>query len=303
MRNTITFLFTFIVSAVWICSCGEGTVEIGENTYTPKIVVEGYLCPGQKVRNIRVTRNIPLNTSPNPLSVILSGADVRIVDLQTNKEFNLTYNRTDYAFEYNGSDLSINYDDSYLINVNADIDGRNLQTSATTRVPRAGFKINLENSNILPMYYRERDENNNVKNFSIAFSPSPATEFYVFSIVPLDASDSTFNYDNAYVAVDKEDVAKELDRFKYQLRWLQNVNSYGEEIIFNVDWINLWFYGRYRIIAYAGDDNYKNYALTYKMVQEFDGNFHEPKMKLSGDGIGVFASVIPDTVYIEIKRR
>ncbi len=31
-----------------------------------------------------------------------------------------------------------------------------------------------------------------------------------------------------------------------------------------------------------------------------DGNFHEAKFNIDGDGIGVFGSVIADTVYVDV---
>jgi hypothetical protein len=37
-------------------------------------------------------------------------------------------------------------------------------------------------------------------------------------------------------------------------------------------------------------------------VKEFDGNFHEPVQIFTGDGIGVFASAVRDTVVFNIVR-
>ena len=84
MSSSIKLLFILSVAAAILLfnSCGEGSVEIGRNTYEPKIVIEGYLYPGQKINNIKITRNIPLNTNINPLDLILSNSDVRILDLQ-----------------------------------------------------------------------------------------------------------------------------------------------------------------------------------------------------------------------------
>ena len=41
---------------------------------------------------------------------------------------------------------------------------------------------------------------------------------------------------------------------------------------------------------------------TYKNVQEFDGNFHEPRINIQGDGIGIFGSAIADTVFLKVKK-
>ena len=302
MKNKLKILLTALTAGIIFCSCGQGVVEIGQNTYEPKIVIEGYLYPGQPVRNIRITRNIPLNTASDPTSIVITNADVKLTDLQTNKNYQLTFNVQKFSYEYSGNDLRIDYGNSYKLTVNAAIDGKSLSASSVTNVPKSGFKINPVLSELQPLYYRERDGNGNVKNFSITFSPSTGTNFYAFSIAALDASDSTFIYNNAYVNVSHDDVTKNLDGYRYQLIWLQDINSFGAEIKYDLDWIHFWFYGKYRIIVYAGDDNYKNFVLTYKNVQEFDGNFHEPQMNMQGDGIGIFGSVIADTVYVSVKK-
>jgi hypothetical protein len=302
MAHKIKILSSLVSLLLFFISCGEGSVDIDVSTYLPKIAVEAFLFPGKKVEGIRITKNVALNTMPDPISIFLSAADVRIIDMSTNKEYKLTYNPAKYTFEYNGSDLVIDYDRDYRLKVSASFDGFNLSASAVTHTPKAGFHISDSLSEIQPMFYREKDVNGDLKNFSITFSPSLGTDFYAFSIVALNASDSTFNYDNAYADIKREDVVKDLDQYKYQLIWLQNVNSAGQQISYNLNWIQLWFYGDYRVVVYAGDSNYKNFLLTYRTVQDFDGNFHEPNMKLDGDGIGIFASVIADTVYLHVKK-
>ena len=295
-------IFFILVSAILIFSCGESTVEIGKNTYEPKIVIDGYLYPGQKVQNIRITRNIPLNTNIDPTALILINADVQLVDLQSNKEYRLTFNPKNFSFEYSGTDLLIGFDKSYKLVVSAVIDGKVIAANSTTRTPNSGFKIIDELTTNQSIFYREKDSSGEVKNITITFVPSFGTNFYAFSMVSLNASDSSFIYNNPYVEVKTKDVIEELDRFKYQMRWLQNINSLGTSIKYDLDWINFWFYGDYRIIVYACDENFRLYVQTYKIVQEFDGNFHEPRINIQGDGIGIFGSAVADTVYLRIKK-
>jgi hypothetical protein len=52
--------------------------------------------------------------------------------------------------------------------------------------------------------------------------------------------------------------------------------------------------------VYAGDNNFKDYVLTVSNVQQPDGNFIEPRMYLTGDGIGIFGSAIRDTVTFNL---
>ncbi len=142
------------MAGIIFSSCGQGVVEIGQNTYEPKIVIEGYLYPGQPVRNIRITRNIPLNAAADPSSIIVANADVKLTDLQTNKDYQLTFNVQKFSYEYSGNDLRIDYGNSYKLTVNAAIDGKSLSASSVTNVPNAGFKINSVLSELPPLYYR-----------------------------------------------------------------------------------------------------------------------------------------------------
>lgn len=283
-------------------SCGEGVVEIGQNTYSPKIVIEGYLFPGQKVKNIKITRNFPLNTQPILNSLIIKNAVVTLTDVQTNKQFTLTFNPASLSYEYNGNDLIIDYNKSYSLNVSATVEGKQLSAGSTTRVPKKGFRILKEESILDSMKYRKRDPNGNVKQFKVVFTPSLDNNFYSISIVALDAKLESFIYDNAYVDVKQDDLKKDFDRYKYQSKWLQNVKSDVPKINYNIEWLDTWFYGSYRLIIYAGDENYRLFFLTYRNVQEFDGNFHEPRINISGDGIGVFCSVVADTAYFKVLK-
>jgi hypothetical protein len=287
--------------SVIIMSCGEGTVEVGPQTYTPKIVIEGYLQPGYDIE-VLITRNIPLNTQIDPSSVILSDADVVITDLQTNKDYALTYNPASGKFRYTGTDLVIDYDKSYKLTVNAVIDGKQLSAASATRVPKEGFSI-LRNESLLgTMKYREADNEGNVKKFKIVFNTSAGTTYYAISNIALDASLETFVYDNPYFDMDREDLEDDMAQFKYQMRWIQNANPNGGKRDFEIDWLDLWFYSSYRLIVYAGDENFRLFVQTYGNVTEFDGNLHEPRFNITGDGIGIFGSYIADTVYVKVEQ-
>ncbi|KAF0153109.1 MAG: hypothetical protein FD143_549 [Ignavibacteria bacterium] len=296
MKNTF-----LLISAAFLFSCGESTVEL-EQTYEPKIVVNAIIYPGQKVANISLTRNIPLNTQPNPLTLFLNNANVSITDLSTGKIYTLTYNAAKLSYEYKGNDWIVDYDKSYKLSVNAAFDGKTLSAESVTKTPRKGFSIVDSETISGEIYYREKDKNNYVKEIPLKINLSPGTKFYPISITALDASDTTFIYNNAYVEVEREDVKKELDRYKYMQRQIQNVNPTATQFKFDINWISIWFYSRYRLVVYAADENFRLYNLTYRNVQEFDGNFHEPRINFLGDAIGVFGSMIADTVYFKVKK-
>lgn len=293
-------LFAVAVS-VLLMSCGEGTVEVGPQTYTPKIVIEGYLQPGHVVE-VLITRNIPLNTQIDPSAVILSEANVVITDVRANKEYKLTFNPESLRFRYEGNDLVVENDKSYKLTVNAVVDGKQLSATSTTHVPKQGFNILRDESLLGTMKYRETDNEGNVKKFKIVFDTSPGTTYYAISNIALDASLDSFVYDNPYFDMEREDLEEDIDQFKYQMRWIQNANPNGGKRDFEVDWLDLWFYSNYRMIVYAGDENFRLFVQTYGNVTEFDGNLHEPRFNISGDGIGIFGSYIADTVYVKVEK-
>ena len=93
------------------------------------------------------------------------------------------------------------------------------------------------------------------------------------------------------------------NQYKFRDGEISNLNSYlNISYPFVLNLRDTWFYSSYTIIAYAGDSNFKNYFMTAPAVQEFDGNFHEPIQIFQGDGIGVFASAIRDTIKFTLVK-
>lgn len=299
----ILSVFFLLLIFVTISGCGEGTIDIGDNTYAPQIVIEGYLYPGKKVSDIKISRNLPITTTYiDSSSLFIADADVSIFDFTLNKSYKLGYNNFKHSYQYTGDSLNINYGQKYKITVNARIDGRDLQASASTLVPNYGFSI-LEDKSVLgELKYREKDGSGNMKNFTVTVKPSPGTDFYAISSNAVDADLKTFIYDNPVHKFEIKDVSENFYNFKYQTRRLMDINSYGESVTYVIDWFDVWFYSRYRIIVYACDDNFKYYILTHSSVKEVDGNFHEPRMFIEGDGIGIFGSAIADTVYFKVTQ-
>ncbi len=297
-------------------SCGGGNVEIDAGDYTPKIVVEGFLTPGQPVKNIRITRNFWVDQDISHFSLLLPDANVRLTDLQSNRPFPLVFNDDVDMFEYTGVDLQIQPESEYRLEITAQIDGQRLQTQTTTRTPGLGFRVAGQNYERL--MYREREENGQLTHFKFMIERSPGTSFYAVSMTSL-AADSIqlksgntaqieadlqriFIFDNAFFDLEMADLVDDLDDYRYRSTWIQDTPVTPGQSTIDVFWFDTWFYGAYRVIIYAADDNYKQFLQTYKDVQEPDGNFHEPAFSFDGDGIGVFGAVIADTAYFEVLR-
>ena len=291
-----------LLVSMFIIACGEGVVSITNESFESRIVVEGFIFPHQRVEKIRITKNFRVNSDLTNLDLLIRDADVKIIDESTGKEYMLDFHSSDIItmnyYEYKGDSLIIDYGNSYTLDVTATVDGKILHTKSTTIVPAKGFKITNLNHSSLP--YRQRDRNDEVIKFQLEIERSPETTFYVNTIRPLVANSDNFIYDNPFEDKDSDEVDEDINDFNYRFGWIQDTPPTVGQSKIDLFWFDLWFYTSYDVIVYAADRNYKEFFQTYNEVQEQDGNFHEPIFNLEGDGIGVFGSVIADTVSIEV---
>lgn len=286
-------------------SCGVGIIETGKQNYEPKIVMEGYLIPGQSVQEIKITRNIPLNTAIERSDLVLREARVKLTCLNDGSSYLFEYSPSVPGFHYYKKDLKIEYGKKYRLDVDAVIDGVKLHAYATTRVPFAGLSV-LKALTSDSIRYLEKDRSGALTKPNIAFNRSPQTDFYSFSIAAMEADSTTFIYPpvNPYLGEDvsPKEVQNNLLDYIYSADFIFNTPLTDGREIHALDWFHFHFYGWYKIIISAGDQNMKDYLLTYKRIYENDGNLHEPVFHVDGDGLGVFGSSVNDTMYMKILR-
>ena len=196
MKNTIVILF----AAMFIYfGCGDPSVNIEEIKYEPKIVVDGYVYPGEPVKNIWLMRNFELN-QPVDSNAIYLKPDVNQLQASIN---NVPLLFDSLSNSYYTNDLQILNGQTYRLTVNALIDGVPLHTQVETVTPRKGFDL-LEN-NLGNVTYR-RDP------ISLKFHPSPGTGFYAFSIRAEQATQDNFILDNPFFPnLDSADIADGLN--------------------------------------------------------------------------------------------
>jgi len=303
--NKIFVLITILLS-ILLSACGKGVVDVSNESYEPKIVIEGFLVAHQKVDNIRISRNFPIGANLQKLSLLPKAHQtfVLIYDLATEMHCALSFhsnehNSLDSCYWYDAhNQLNIRPGQSYRLEVRATIEGKKLYAWATTTVPPEGFRIAHQNYDSLR--YRERDAEGNLKGFSMLIDRAPGTTFYLTTMRALNTGPENFIYDNPYVHLEPDEVEDETDNFDYN--WLQNTPSVAGQSKVDFYWISLLFYGTYEVIIYAADKNYTQFVQTYRYVQEPDGNFHEAKFAVEGDGIGVFGSMVADTTAIKVLR-
>ena len=299
-----------VVALIAAAGCGEGNFVVTNDTYEPRIVVQGFLHPGPGVERIYIWRNFAPNANLQRLDLIPDDTNARIIDEASGRAYPLTFHPTpsgqslrDYYFEYTGQDLVIEPGKTYTLDVRATIAGQSLHTWASTTVPREGFRIIGVNHEQLP--YRPLDARGDPVNFAVTIERNPDSRLYLATVrpVPEAATPDSFVYDNPFTDEDPESVREDLPDFSYHSDWIQNVPLEPGQSGIELFWFYFWFYGEHEITVYATDANYQRFLQTYDEVQEPDGNFHEPSFALEGDGIGVFGSAIADRIRVQVSRQ
>ncbi len=284
--------------AIIINACGEGTVNITDVSFQPKIVIQGVLVPEQLAR-VKLFRNFPLNATVTEREIILRDAQALIRDA-AGQPHDLSFNPQNNSYE--AESLIVEYGQTYTLEVRATIDSEALFATSTTSVPQPGFQILEDKSLLGSMPYRQRDLNGEIINFEITFDRSPGTTYYAASYTALAADTATFIYENPFGDVTTDDLIKDFNDFKYTFDWIQDTPTVPGESTIEVFSFFTWFYGDYRAVLYAADRNYRDFLSTFNQVQEIDGNFHEPAFHIEGEGIGVFGSAVVDTAFFRIIR-
>ncbi len=295
---SIRKIVLLLLLASLFSACGEGTVSI-DNTFEPRIVVQGYLMPHNKAE-VRLMRNFPVDARVTEESIIITDAEAVLID-ESGSSFDLRYNFQTRRYE--STEIVIDYGKQYTLEVRATVDGKSLFTRSVTTVPEAGFEILEEKSVLDSMFYRQRDASGALMDFKIVFNRSPATDFYACALNALDADTSSFIFDNPFNDPDIEDIIEDFEDYKNTFTWIQDQPNVPGESSIDIFSFFTWFYGEYRAIAFAGDRNFRDFLISHGDVQEIDGNFHEPAFHFEGDGIGVFGSAIADTTFFTILRR
>ena len=293
-----------VFSFLLLSSCGKPLISVDDSTYEPKIVINGFLIPGNPVSKIKIDRNFPLGQTIDKNDIPLSDAQVQITDMESGAAYTLNYNPDSAWFEYKDSDLTVAYGNSYRLNVTATVDGRQLQAASVTTVPDEGLKIDRAASVYGDLIYRQMNTQGKLVSPLIVYQQSENTAFYLLSISSLDAGFSSFIYENP-MGQELEKMlerGRKIEELQYSGKWKRPDNQNNSYSFIEVNWFRIWFYGPYRLVLYAGDQNYYHYYNTHDNVMGMDGNLHEPIFDIEGDGIGVFGSAVTDTVYLNVLR-
>lgn len=285
--------------------CGEGEFAVSNTSYEPRLVIEGLLVPGERVENIRITRNFRVDAQIQANALVPADIKATLTDEESGRAYALSMRDAalvdDRLFYYEGDDLEIEHGQSYTLQVQATVEGQKLEARATTTVPARGFRIAGVNRE--QMTYRPLDERGEPINFSVEIERSPSSRFYLMTVRPVVATSANFVYDNPFTEQKPSEVEEDIDDFSFDWDWIQNTPRGAGKSTIEVFWFFLWFYGEHEVVVYAADSNYASFIQTHGEVQEADGNFHEPKFAIQGDGIGYFGSALVDSVRLRVLRQ
>jgi hypothetical protein len=290
--------YLYIFFTLFTFGCGESIINIDSSTYEPKIYIYGFISSGQSVKDIKIERNFPINTKIDLASLAISDAEVILIDLSTNENYKLNYNPI--TKKYDCIDIVIKNSVSYMLSVDATIDGKSVHAYGTTTVPKGGITINKELSKLETFSLEEKDINGNYKYFEICWDVSgddiPSFEFRVEVITrPNSLSISEEYY--AYIS--------NLDRPLYPYRYYWDSGYPDNFIIYRNNYTNnsyclriegydLGRVGRFRVVIDYVPIEYSYYVLEPKEIRDADGNFVPAKSFINGDGVGFFGSTVCD---------
>lgn len=287
MKNILVLISLLFVLA----ACGDPDITLPTDNYKPKITVQAYIFPGEYVKNIRIMRNFPIGQEINPQTMFLTPEQNSV---------KVTINNIQLDFDpvtktYYSMNILVKEKTTYTIEISAQLEGKSLKTMASTTTPEKGFKFLVKNLGTIA-YTKNKPYVN--------FTTSPGVDFYALSIMADSAKVDNFIYENTFLKTQsREDVEKSFNNYKFQSKFFANLQSeVSKPYLFSIEDYDYWFYSPYTVIGYAGDVNFRSFALSAGQVQEFDGNFHEPIRIFNNDGIGVFASAIKDTLKFKVVK-
>ena len=87
------FILLLVSILISLCSCGKGIVSVTNESYEPKIVIEGFLTAGQTVDKIRIARNFAIDTNLETFNLIpnVQQTQVSVTDIEDEKTIDLVF--------------------------------------------------------------------------------------------------------------------------------------------------------------------------------------------------------------------
>ncbi|MCC7429657.1 DUF4249 family protein [bacterium] len=314
-------------------ACGEPQVDFQQNN-EPYIAISAFITPHKKVDGILLSKALALGQNFNKDTIYIKDANVELQELDKNGNIvksqilssrqkifidtlqvknnkkdlqgniflaDTTLYDTTFKWEY--FDPTETFEVRYKTTYKLLVDYGEIHVSGKTTVPDSGFAILGTSTNQNSFVYALQNPILQWKSPN----DSSSVRGYVLTLRARKHDKSNFIYQNIFSvfndttkldSTEWRDFAEAMRNSHYTLDF-----DDGFSLSHQLIWFTVWFYTTYDVVVYACDENYFDYARVLTVGnQDPDGNFTEIKNHFEGNGIGVFAGVVSDTIQIKITK-
>jgi hypothetical protein len=280
MIKRVPLLILLIFGICFFCTqCSQ------EEKITDNYVVEAYLYSNERVKNIRITETLPIqsiDTIAPPLK------DATVVLKKLNKEYLLQYDNQSSSYFYPAADLEVKPNDNFEIMVK----NKDRIATASTVVPLATRGLNLSDTKILIpqifLNFQTRDQ------IVFLFANARLTvnwdntdnQLHFLSIESLDKFDPIFPKDFPPGVITL-------------FRTFRFVSAPNRTSSYEIVGLSLETYGRYRVKVYRVN---KEYADLYENQTQDSRDLNEPPSNIN-NAFGVFSAFASDSAFFEVVRN
>lgn len=274
-------LFYIILLFAPCLSCVEESPE-GEN-----FVVEAYLYAGEKVDRIKIKQVEDIYTVDTK-NIILTNAQITLK--KNNISYPLIFDNTKQFYVYSGSDLKVEVNDSFELEV---VVGDRIST-ARTMVPKATEGISISGNKIVvpPISVRLGIVEELTKLFSEARVTTrwnnPDDQLHFIVVENIQTGDLIFPSDFPI----PEATLQLIQSFRYISAPTKNTN-------FEIPGLSLETYGRYRAKVYRVNQEYAN--LYNNQIQD-SRDLNSPPSNVN-NALGIFSAFASDSVFFEVVKQ
>ncbi len=273
------FILLIFVTCLFCLQCSQ------EEKITDNYVVEAYLYSNERIKNIRITETLPIQSTDTIAPPI---KDATVILKKLNKEYQLQYDNQSSSYFYPSADLEVKPNDAFEIMVK----NKERTATASTVVPLATEGLNLSDTKILiPQIYLNFQTRDQIvflfTNARLMVNWDNAeNQLHFISIESLDKFDPIFpaNFPPGVISL---------------FRTFRFVSAPNRNSSYEIVGLSLETYGRYRVKVYRVN---KEYADLYENQAQDSRDLNEPPSNIN-NAFGVFSAFASDSAFFEVVRN
>ena len=271
----------FIMSFI-LFSCEEENLNnIAENQF----VVEAFLFAGEPIDDIRIKSTFPL-ADQEDTSVPINDAEVTII--KDGQRYDLEATGNDGYYHYSGTDVTIETNDIFQLEVNHN--GITATAETIVPTPTTGLTLSKDTVFVPALPFNQGQEavrmviGDFIRTSSIDASwDNPDEEFYFMTVESIDPQDDPIFPDA---------VTDALQRFRF-------VSEPTDDNILTFLSGTLVSFGTYEVKVYHIN---KEYADLYENREQDSRDLNEPPSNVT-NGLGVFSAFNSQKAFFELARE